>query len=131
MPHMDMQHVSDPKQEILDKLGDLTGLQVFHNDVVVATYLRPNTTKGGIILTDNYRDEDRIQGKVGLVIGVGSNAFEPDGTWWSEGAPKIGSWVWYRPSDGFALTLNGKEGHCRVLKDTSIRGTVEHPDMVW
>ena len=85
MPQMAMLHEEDPKEAILKKFGDLSGLQLFHADVLVATYLRPNITKGGIVLTDKYADEDKFQGKVGLIIAVGENAFQASGGWWSGG----------------------------------------------
>ena len=61
MPHMNMEHSEDPKQIILDALGDISDYKVFHNEVIVAVYLRPEKTKSGIILPDGHRDEDRHQ----------------------------------------------------------------------
>ena len=130
MPPMLMTHETDPKQTLLDEIGDISEFQVFHNDVIVAVYLRPEKTASGIYLTDRHRDEDRFQSKVGLVVKMGPDAFEDDtGTWFNGVKVKVGDWVWFRPSDGFNLTLS--KVLCRALKDTSIRGTVPFPDMIW
>ncbi len=130
MPAMEMTHDIDPKEAILEAIGDLSTFEVFHNDVIVAVYLRPEKTKSGIFLPDQHRDEDRYQSKVGLVVKTGPDAFVDDsGSWFNGVHVKVGDWVWYRPSDGFNLTVN--KVLCRALKDTSIRGTIAHPDMVW
>lgn len=130
MPPMTMTHDVDPKEELLSKIGDLSEFEVFLNDVVVALYVRPEKTKGGIILTDKYRDEDRFQGKVGLVVALGRRAFvDETGEFFSGGEVKLHDWVWFRPSDGFALQVN--ETDCRSLKDTSIRGKIPNPDFIW
>ena len=138
MPHMLMDHAVDPKQEILDRLGDISDFDVHHNNVLVAVYKRPEKTKGGIILTDKYRDEDDYQSKVGLIVKAGPNAFyDPNGSWdW--GAIAVGEWVVFRPSDGWNITVSGEGGAigkdavlCRLIQDTSIRATVQSPDMVW
>lgn len=130
MPAMEMTHDTDPKDDLLQAIGDLSDFSVFHNDVIVAVYLRPEKTASGIILPDQHRDEDRYQSKVGLVVAAGPDAFvDESGAWFTGVNVKIGDWVWFRPSDGFNLTVN--KVLCRALKDTSIRGTIQHPDMVW
>ena len=130
MPPMMMTHEIDPKQAITDEIGDISEFQVFHNDVIVAVYLRPQKTASGIYLTDQHRDEDRFQSKVGLVVKLGPDAFEDDtGAWFHGVKVAVGDWVWFRPSEGFNLTVN--KVLCRALKDTSIRGTVPHPDTIW
>lgn len=130
MPAMEMMHDTDPRDKILSEIGDLSTFEVFHNDVVVAVYLRPEKTKSGVYLTDKHRDEDRFQSKVGLVVKMGPDAFVDDtGTWFHGVKVRVGDWVWFRPSDGFNLTVN--KVLCRALKDTSIRGTIESPDAVW
>lgn len=133
MPQMDMAHTADEAmEETLGRIGDISEFQVFHNDVVVAIYIRPDRTKSGLILTDRTRDEDKYQGKVGLVVKMGAEAFnDPSGNWFQGVNVKVGDWVWFRASDGFALSINDREGLCRVLKDTSIRGTIPRPDMIW
>lgn len=130
MPHMVMSHEEDPKQTILDALGDISDYSVFHNEVIVAVYLRPEKTKSGIYLTDTHRDEDRHQSKVGLVVKMGPEAFnDPDGNWFRDVEVNLHDWVVYRPSDGWSQTVNGVL--CRALQDNRVKGKIPHPDMVW
>ena len=130
MPAGNMLHVVDPKQALLDEIGDTSGFEVFHNEVIVAVYFRPEKTTGGIILPNSNRDEDKWQSKVGIIIAMGPDAFEDDsGKWFKNVNVKVGDWVWFKPSDGFNMTIN--KTLCRALKDTAIRGIVGHPDQVW
>lgn len=129
MPHMPMYHEVDPKQALLDALGDISEYNVFHNEIIVAVYIRPTKTKSGIILTDQHVDEDRYQSKVGLVVKLGPAAFAPSGEWQWDTKVEIGDWVVFRPSDGWNQTINGVL--CRALNDVNVRGSIPHPDMVW
>ena len=127
---MDMAHDSDPKTELLERLGDISGCTVMNNQVLVAVYLRPEKTKGGIYLTDNQRAEDKYQGKIGLIVKHGPEAFSDDTGRWFNGA-QIGEhdWIVYRPSDGWAMEVNGVL--CRMLDDIHTKMVVPNPDMIW
>ena len=130
MPFMPMYHDTDPAQELLSSLGNLDDIDIFNNQVLVAIYVRPNKTKSGIILTDSTRDEDRYQGKVGLVVKKGPSAFEDEtGRWFKDADVNVGDWVVFRPSDGWSVAINGQP--CRLMDDVVIRGRVKHPDSVW
>jgi co-chaperonin GroES (HSP10) len=130
MPFMIMEHDVDPAAKILEEIGDISKLTLFNNQVLVATYIRPQKTKSGIYLTEKTTDEDRYQSKVGLTLKMGPMAFEDESGQWFNGI-KVGlnEWVVHRPSDGWQITINNIA--CRILEDTSIRGTIQHPDMVW
>ena len=71
MPAVAMLHDADPRQTLLDKVGELSGVEVFGGDILVAIYKRPEKTKSGLILVDSTRGEDVHQGKVGLVLKIG------------------------------------------------------------
>lgn len=130
MPQMDMDHSVDPKQDLLDRLGDLSEVDLFHNQVLLAIYIRPEKTKSGIILTDKYRDEDKYQSKVGLAVKFGDLAFDdPTDAWFKGVEVKMHDWVVYRPSDGWSININGVD--CRVLDDVNARMRIPSPDMVW
>ena len=135
MPAMVMAHEVDPKQEILDKLGDLSGVELFHNQVLVATYLRPSKTKSGIYLTDSTKQEDKYQGKVGLVLKLGPKAFVSDDKTDFDGLKvEVGDWIFYRPSDGWPQTVMGPGGpvDCRVFdNEFLIRGRIDSPDAIY
>ena len=130
MSFMKMDHVNDPKQTILDNIGDLSGIEIFNNQLLVAVYLRPEKTKSGIIMPDQHLQEDRYQSKVGLVVKQGPTAFvDPDGKWFDGITVQNHEWVVFRPSDGWNITVNGVL--CRIIDDISVRGRASDPDLVW
>lgn len=131
MKQLDMFHEKDPKEAILEDLGDHYGFQLMANQVLVAIYFRPEKTKGGLILTDGYRAEDKFQSKVGLLIDHGISAFVEDGDakWFGKHQFKKGDWLVFRPSDGWGISVNGVP--CRILSDTQVKGVVDTPDRVW
>lgn len=138
MPAVEYAHDVDPKQALLDKVGDLSGVEVFGSDVLIALYTPPEKTKSGLIISDNTRDEFKFQGKVGLIIKMGVTAYVDD-----EGNKfrdiDVGDWVVFRPSDGWPMQLNtmksriSKDGivDCRVITDINIRCRVNHPDLIY
>lgn len=125
-----MEHAVDPKKALLDEIGDVKPVKVFNNQVLVAVYIRPEKTKGGIILANQTRNEDRFQSKVGLVVKTGPVAFiEEEPKWFRDVDVAVGDWIVFRPSDGWDITVNGVL--CRMLMDTNIRMKIDHPDRVW
>lgn len=130
MSNIAMLHEKDPKEVLLEQIGDLSKIEVFNMQVLVAVYIRPEKTKSGLYLSDKARDEDRYQSKVGLIIKKGPTAFvDKDGEWFSGLDIKEGDWIVFRPSDGWNITVNGTL--CRMLDDMSVRARIEHPDQVW
>jgi co-chaperonin GroES (HSP10) len=130
MPFMIMEHATDPKQKLLDDIGDLSALEIFNNQILIAIYIRPNKTKSGIYLSDQSREEDKVQGKVGLVVKKGPAAFvDETSEWFKDITVDVGDWVVIRPSDGWAITVNNVL--CRIVDDTAVRGKVDAPDRVW
>jgi co-chaperonin GroES (HSP10) len=128
MAHAAMLHDGDPAKKLLLDLGDISGIEVFQNQVLVAVYQRPEKTKSGLFLAKATLDEDQYQSKVGLVVLKGPQAFV-DTAGWSFEDVEIGDWIIFRPSDGWATGVNGVL--CRFLVDTSVKGRVKHPDLVW
>lgn len=130
MPYAPMYHENDPAEELLKNLGNLDDIEIFNNQVLVAVYIRPTKTKSGIILTDNTRDEDRYQGKVGLVVKKGPSAFvDSSEEWFKNNSVSLRDWVIFQPSSGWGIAVNGVL--CRVFDDIAVRGKISHPDMVW
>lgn len=126
-----MEHADDPRKELLAAVGDISQIEVFGNQLLVAIYIRPEKTKGGIILANQTRDEDKWQGKVGLVLKMGPRAFVDPTEKWFSGTEnvKVGDWIYFRPSDAWQLTVNS--ALCRVMDDISVRGKISQPDSVW
>ena len=120
---------SDPKKAILDFVGDLSGFEVFGDRVLVGIFMRPEKTKGGIIRPDINKEEDVWQGKVGLVLKLGSTAFvfPGDGLLYEERA-NVGDWVVFKVGDGWQLEVNKMP--CRMIKDTAFIAKIKDPMMV-
>lgn len=127
---------ADPKKALLDSLGDMSQWEVFHSQVLVATYIRPEKTAGGIYLSDRTLTEDRFQGKVGLVVKLGPGAFKDDHIAKFHGVKiEPGDWVFYQPGDGmelYSVEHMTSDGTClRIFEDTRIKGRVADPSLVW
>jgi len=110
--------------------GEHKKLTVFHSQVLVAGYIETARSKGGIISTDKTVEEDRWQGNIGLVIGLGKGAFKDDGVAQFHGDKlKLGDWVMYLPADGVSLFIN--QVPCRLFQDTRILMKVENPEIYY
>lgn len=130
MPYMEMLHQVDPVEKIVTEIGDLSTVELFNNEILVGVYLRPEQTKSGLFMTDQNRDEDRHQSKVGLLLKTGPKAFQPNAEGWFEGEKfNLNDWLIFRPSDGWQITIHGVL--CRVLKDVQIKMRVKTPDEAW
>jgi len=130
MPYAPMMHEVDPKQKILEEIGDVSKFEVFNNQILVAVYIRPQKTKSGIYLSDKTTDEDRYQSKIGLVIAKGPDAFKDEAGEWFKGVDiNVHDWVVFRPSDGWNVTVNGVL--CRMMQDVQVRARVTHPDVAY
>ena len=122
---------ADPvKKEIFAAIGDLSKLdRLFSARVLVATYIQPRKSKGGIILTDKELQEDVYQSTVGLVIMKGPRAFVDDETSKFFGQNvEIGDWVVFRPGDGKRMQVNGI--NCRLIDDTQIDAVTNDPSII-
>lgn len=133
----------DPKRGILDKLGDISGVEIAQNEVLLAIYMRPELTPGGLALPISNLKEDRYQGKVGLVVKIGEacnfdfidtiygNSFKLD--------VKLHDWVVVRPSDTWTLDLTSDPQAMslsdfvpvRLVRDRQIRLRIPSPAMAW
>lgn len=125
-----MVHKEDPIAEIAEKLAlILPGITMLGADVLLAIYVRPTITAGGIHLADATRNEDVYQGKVGLVLKMGPIAFEDDDNHRFGGVkPKEGDWVAVRVGDTFQLSLG--DWPCRIAEDINIRAILTDPDSI-
>jgi co-chaperonin GroES (HSP10) len=116
----------DPKAALFNAVGDLSGYEVFHNQILVAVYVRPQITAGGILRPDTNIKEDEYQGKVGLVVKKGPSAFLSGGGEDFMGQDvNEGDWVVFRTGDGWQLTI--RDTACRILTDRTIRMRIKNP----
>lgn len=121
---------SDAKATLRSAVGSLKEVSVLHNLVLVATYVKSERTAGGILLPDKTKDEDRFQGKVGLVLARGPIAFKDDAYNNFGGIEaNVDDWVVYWPSDGREMFVNGVS--CRLLEDKHIKMRIPKPEGVF
>lgn len=120
-----------PDRAIWKELGDLKGeVDVLHSQVLVATYVAPAKSKGGIVFTDRKIQEDQFQGSIGMVVAIGPGAFQDCDIAKFYGVElEIGDWVLYQPADGLQLYIN--EVPCRIFDDTKIKMRVKDPSRFW
>ena len=127
----------DPKKALLDAVGDaVDAFEVFHNLVLVATYIEPEKTAGGIIKPDKSIQENRYQGKAALVLKIGPRAFVDQPPHILFGGVKVepGDWVMVRPSDGMEMFLGSAErggASVRLFEDSHIKGRVTDPTVIY
>jgi len=131
-----VEHKVDPRADLLNRIGDIPAGIVQFSRILVAVYQPPivHKTAGGIMLTESMQEEDLQeyfwQGKVGLIVAMGPQAYEDDEATKFHGTKnKVGDWVWFRASNGEACEVN--EVFCRVFTERDIYGTIPHPDFVW
>ncbi len=120
----------NPKRDISQAIGSLDDINVMFNMVLVATYIRPEKTTGGIIRPGMNVAEDEWQGKVGLVLKLGPNAFvddENDSFYGQKVEP--GEWCVFKVGDAWSLKVNGYP--CRLVRDSSIKLKVLDPNIVF
>jgi hypothetical protein len=134
----------DPeRQQILDKLGDLSHVKIAQNEFLMAVYVRSNRSPGGLYLTDKTVKEDVYQGKVGLVVKIGEacrfERVDPKTDVTYGVSVKLYDWVVVKPSDTWALDVNAdpeamkREDFvtCRLAYDDMVRMVIDTPNMVW
>lgn len=120
----------EQKDMLVGMLGDMSGQQPLGNRMLVATYVTPQISKGGILFIDKRKDASRFEGKVGLVIAVGTTAFRYDGAFpWEGPKPQVGDWVWYRASDAPERWI--KDVSCRTIEDHLIEGITTDPTVIY
>lgn len=123
---------TDFKADVLQELGSLEDVDVYFNHVLVATYIGGEKIGASKLL---YRpqssvQEDTYQGKVGVVIKKGPNAFQSDEEIdFGSQTVEPGDYVVYRTGDGWDITINGVA--CRMLADRNIKMRVKDPEVIF
>jgi len=120
----------DQRATMMELVGDLSGVKVMGNRVLVGIYIEPDH-KGGLFLAKETLKESVYQGTVGLVIKMGSQAFkdDPDNKISFHGeSAQIGDYVAFRAGDAKRCQINGLD--CRFVEDTLIDMVVADPNIV-
>lgn len=117
-------------EKMFEKFASVRAPVVFGNYLLVAVFIRPNVTAGGVHLTDRALKEDEYQGKTGIVLAKGPLVFVDDERTKFHGqSVEVGDWVVFRPNDTWSTGFNGIA--CRMLEDTQIKMVVSDPELVW
>jgi co-chaperonin GroES (HSP10) len=128
---IEMVHDEHPRDTIWAEVRPhLDDVRVLGARVLVAVYVRPEKTKSGLFLTSKSVEEDKYQGKVGMVLALGPIAFQDDASHrFGSVTPQVGDWVVYNVGDTFAMEIG--ERRCRAVEDVDIAMIIQHPDGVW
>jgi hypothetical protein len=144
------------KAQIYHQIGDIGDLEVFGQQVIVAVYIRPNFTAGGLIAGTKMQKEDIYQGKVVLILKCGPDAFQGDESYakamfGDAPPPTVGDWVFLRSQDGTPISMQGEGAArvkvpdrrgdpmdvydwdgwpCRIVKDDDIIGRAARPHSI-
>lgn len=134
----------DPKAALLEAAGSVDDFEPFHNQVLVATYIKPPKIMRGpngeeIIFhdTDRALEEERFQGKPALVLKVGPLAFLEQAPHYMFGGLTIkpGDWVVVRPSDGLEMFMGSPKASngasVRLFSDVNILARVADPSTIY
>ena len=127
--------VEDPADVIMARVRD--ELQkipaIFGPRVLIALAPSPGRSKGGIIFTDKLKDEGRFQGKAGLVLKLGHDAFKYHPRYpqydWEGPKPEVGSWVAFFNSDSREIGIGGIA--CRYIWDSDLLSLITEPEAVY
>lgn len=126
-----LSRASNPKLALITEVGDLSGIKLMANRVLVAIYIAPEKTQGGIIRATQTIREDIWQGVCGLVLKRGDTAFkdEPETKTFFHGqSAEVGEWVVFRPGDAKRIQINGVD--CRMVEDTLVDIVIDNPEKI-
>ena len=92
---------------------------------LILPYTLPESTKGGVILSDETRTREQLATNIGYVVSLGPDAYAdtnkfPDGAWC-----KKGDWVMFGRYAGSRFKIDGAEP--RLLNDDEILAVIDDP----
>lgn len=111
--------------------GKLKGFRIAGADLLVATFIPSERTKGGIIVPIKSQQENIFQGKVGLVLQLGPIAFRRDrfNCPWDGLVAKVDDWVMFRPADAWDAYFG--DVSVKALDHESVRAIVSDPTIIY
>ena len=110
----------DETRSALERLPKPTGWRI-----LILPYTLPESTKGGVILSDETRTREQLATNIGYVVSLGPDAYAdtnkfPDGAWC-----KKGDWVMFGRYAGSRFKIDGAEP--RLLNDVEILAVIDDP----
>ena len=129
--------LEDPAEIIMARVRDeLPKFRAIFGSRVLIALAPSSSTLGKLGLiqaTDKTKDEGRFQGKAGLVLKLGVNAFKYDSRFptldWEGPKAEVGDWVHFFNSDSREIGIGGI--CCRYIWDSDVLGVVSEPECVW
>ncbi len=106
-------------------------IKVFGAQLLVATYIEPEKSAGGIWKPDSVIQESLYQGSIGLVLKRGPWAFQNDDNLnidWKGQNVEVGDWVVFRYSSAWEQHLNGVS--VRFVDDRDIKAVISSPSLL-
>ena len=86
--------------------------------VLAVQWQRPEKTRGGIILSSKSTDEDKYQGRTGVVIGVGDDAY--GGERFRKPWCKVGDWIAWPAMENAACRMEYAGAVVTALPDDRV-----------
>ncbi len=131
-------HEVDEAQALVNaQFVEMTGrpfdMRVAGYMIAVKIYIPPEKTKGGIIKTDNTRENERYQSVAGLVVGVGPQAYKGRN---QDGSPRFPEGPWCRVGDWILLPryeatlLTYRDVAMGMIPDDRVQCTITDPEDV-
>lgn len=112
------------KNALVKAVGDISEVEILGENLLVATYIRPEKTDGGIIRAKDSIKEDEYQGNAGLVLKLWVAILEE-----VEPSGLLHKWVLFGYNDG--LKLHHNKVHCRIIHIDRIRAIIPDPKRVF
>lgn len=123
-------HSKEQKKTALELLGDLDGLKVQANKLLVCMHIEPDM-RGSLFLDKATLRESIFQGTVGFVVKKGKLAFvddEASKTFFHGEGAEIGEYVVFRAGDGKRVQIRGVD--CKWVEDIAIDAIVADPNVI-
>ena len=96
--------------------------------VLIAMPSFATTTKGGILLAEEYVEREESASPVALVVKLGPAAYKDERKF--PGGPncKVGDFIVVRPYSGTRIIIHGKE--FRLINDDTVEAVVPDPSVI-
>ena len=112
------------KKSLIREVGDISELEILGDNLLVATYIGSEKTKGGLYRAPESIKEDEYQGNIGLVVKVGEGLIFDE----SDLESPLHEWVLFGYNDGLRLHYN--DVPCRIISMGRIRAIIPDPTKV-
>lgn len=111
---------TDETRSALERLPKPTGWRI-----LILPYTLPESTKGGILLSDETRQREQLATNIGYVVSLGPDAYKDEGKFSDGPWCKEGDWVMFGRYAGSRFKIDGAEP--RILNDDEIIATIDDP----